>query len=464
MYSVTLEDSSLKKLVEDDTFLRNVQLNKFYNYFNLSYGGYVNNYRKYDNILENIMHYAMYIGALNNKLQLILNDWNKLFQNSEKSYKNINYCDYLNYWLYDKLINTNLDSNIKKKTLFEFFEYYDSIKDKLRNKMNKKNNQYCDYIRDSFKLYNEMKKENVYDKYSDKICQTEKEQEKYLEDRLQLDKKENNLPLVGAEGELEYKSLLEKLAAYKIYEVYNRKENIDDYCCYCDDIFMLEKDYPGINELCFIRDNDAVVKLLNAGYNISSKIRINHCYTYYNPKINFGEWKEEKYLHDYFKSYNFINCDASSNKEQCNNYCKYVYFIKGLYMKHIKNCCNYIDHYTFVEHCSDYFKCDRNYYPNDLLCKLKCNIEEFPNSSKGISRHVKNAKENIFLSSNSVFAFFFIYKFTPFGYFLHKKVLNKKQIEKNFYDEDTQNLSHHHRKRENTNSKSRRYRLAYNSV
>lgn len=105
--------------------------------------------------------------------------------------------------------------------------------------MNKKNNQYCDYIRDSFKLYNEMKKENgssiyaedvmkfkskfqncelsflndkcpnvcpylVYDKYSDKICQTEKEQEKYLEDRLQLDKKENNLPLVGAEGELEY--------------------------------------------------------------------------------------------------------------------------------------------------------------------------------------------------------------------------------------------------------------------
>ncbi|SBT58124.1 PIR Superfamily Protein [Plasmodium ovale wallikeri] len=210
-----------------DTFIRNVNLNKFHNYFNLSYGDYVNNYHKYDSIVENIMHYSMNISALNNKLQLILNDWNKLFQNSEKSYKNINYCDYLNYWLYDK------------------------------------------------------------------------------------------------------KSALKKLGTYKIYEDYNRRENTDDNCSYCDGVFMLEKYYLGINELCkmfarnlyetkdrryrkgrceylyywiydkiwkmfnnnsgFIRDNDAVVKRLNAGYNISSKICINDCYTYYNPKINFGE-------------------------------------------------------------------------------------------------------------------------------------------------------------------------------
>ncbi|SBT02572.1 PIR Superfamily Protein [Plasmodium ovale curtisi] len=289
--------------------------------------------------------------------------------------------------------------------------------------MNKKNNQYCDYIRDSVKLYKEMKKEN-----GSSI---------YTEDVMKFEEKFKNYELSFLNDNCPNKPVLKKLGEYKIYEDYNRRENIDDNCSYCDDLFMLKKYYLGINELCkmfarnlyeikdkndrkdrceylyywiydkiwkifsnhsgFIRDNDAVVKLHNAGYNISSKIRMHDSYIHWNPENNFGEWKEEKYLHDFFKNSKYINCDESFDKEQCDNYFKYVFFIKGLYKRHIKSCC--------------------------------------------ISR-----------------------KFTPFGYFLHKKVLIKKQIEKNFYDEDIQNLSHHHRKRENTNSKSRRYRLAYNSV
>lgn len=131
-------------------------------------------------------------GKLCNKLKNILNDYDESSSNFKLSFKG-KYCDLLNYWLYDELIQTNLDSNIirsfysilkfiviifykekcflhdfkadkvvlqKRKKSFEFFEHYDVIKDTLSIETATKNNKYCNYKRDSFLLYKDMEDES----------------------------------------------------------------------------------------------------------------------------------------------------------------------------------------------------------------------------------------------------------------------------------------------------------------
>ncbi|KMZ83381.1 hypothetical protein PVBG_05928 [Plasmodium vivax Brazil I] len=118
-------------------------------------------------------------------IQEILKDWNR----GTLQFKNLTYnkkCDYLNYWLYDKLKDHNDTRNIipflyeirklftakgycnskryeflaeqleNKKILHDFVEYYDLIKDKLTTLGNTEREKYCDYMKVFFDLYKDM--------------------------------------------------------------------------------------------------------------------------------------------------------------------------------------------------------------------------------------------------------------------------------------------------------------------
>ncbi|KMZ95688.1 hypothetical protein PVMG_05832 [Plasmodium vivax Mauritania I] len=120
-----------------------------------------------------------------NSIQEILKYWNQ--QNSQPN--NFAYnkeCDYLNYWLYDKVKDNNDTRNIipflyeirelftakgycnskryeflaeqleNKKILHDFVEYYDLIKDKLTTSENAERKKYCEYIKVLFDLYKDM--------------------------------------------------------------------------------------------------------------------------------------------------------------------------------------------------------------------------------------------------------------------------------------------------------------------
>ncbi|KMZ77283.1 hypothetical protein PVIIG_05328 [Plasmodium vivax India VII] len=132
-------------------------------------------------------------------IQEILKEWNG--ENSQL--KNFSYnkkCDYLNYWLYDKLKDNNAARNIipflyeirklftgkgycnskryeffaeqleNKKILYDFVEYYDLIKDKLTTSENAERKKYCEYIKVLFDLYKDMEQnKNLSQGYRDEI-------------------------------------------------------------------------------------------------------------------------------------------------------------------------------------------------------------------------------------------------------------------------------------------------------
>lgn len=133
----------------------------------------------------------------------ILNRWDSEYGNY-RSLSSNKKCDYLNYWLYDKLnvIDDFTDvfslysawqhyvsstSEIKekcyakfyngftkeqfksKKKLYDFLEYYNTIKDKIINGTAKNKNGYCDYTENIFQLYKEILYNNIAYVYSEDI-------------------------------------------------------------------------------------------------------------------------------------------------------------------------------------------------------------------------------------------------------------------------------------------------------
>ncbi|SBT87023.1 PIR protein [Plasmodium malariae] len=107
--------------------------------------------------------------------------------------------------------------------------------------------------------------------------------------------------------------------------------------------------------------------ILSAYKNIVKK----DCLFYFDD--NFNVWKEEKHLYFYFKSYDHIKNKKGSSGTEKKKYCDYLEQIKNIYEQHITNFCKYFfQKDSYVNMCSQYFKCEEKYNPYDLLSKLKC--------------------------------------------------------------------------------------------
>ncbi|KMZ82575.1 variable surface protein Vir 12/22/24-like protein [Plasmodium vivax India VII] len=341
------------------------------------------------------------------------------------------------------------------------------------------------------------------------------------------------------------KSVLDKISAYKTYEEFNNNKDCYKYCHHCKSIYNFEESYPGISDFCrklvrnlheikyskdskgrcgylyyWIYENawklfgpdwnkihgkEPIVSLFNVGYNVIIELKTNECFYNYDTKISFEEWREKKDLHDYFENYDSIkNITKSSNNDENNKYCDYFTYIKKMYKKYIRKCCKYYDHYNYENTYSDYFKCDRIYYPNKFLCKLECSSKESVDSLSKLDKNRVSEEQtgsgllNSEINTNSLgsasltetqesiinelmkdpfyifslsgftllgtFMFFFIfYKFTPIGSRLNRSSRRQKEKKYNVNKEQRKEIVYSNSENQNVNVPKRRVRIAYQS-
>ncbi|SCA81865.1 Plasmodium vivax Vir protein, putative [Plasmodium vivax] len=126
-------------------------------------------------------------------------------------------------------------------------------------------------------------------------------------------------------------------------------------------------------------------KFLNIQTSVTKSLGKYYCpYNFHRRNLTeLREFREEKHLYEYFKHYNTLNRQISTsdaNEETYSKYLKYLEYIKDIYIKHKNDSC--CDYYGLIGNCYHYFKCEEDYNPNNLLCKLKknkdssgCNLE-----------------------------------------------------------------------------------------
>ncbi|KNA01273.1 variable surfave protein Vir12 [Plasmodium vivax North Korean] len=176
-------------------------------------------------------------------------------------------------------------------------------------------------------------------------------------------------------------------------------------------MLKLEKDYPGINELCKtfaknlskIKDkdnyNDYCLDLTYWTYDKLSKMFnstldygdigpvvtelgrvMNHinntqlknksCYFYFDG--NRTDRNEEAQLLKYFRNVDSIYAKKSFENEEKEKHCSNAKSINTLYEKYAYSCCTYFKDYAPFNRCRNYFKCDPKYNPYNLQLKLNC--------------------------------------------------------------------------------------------
>ncbi|KMZ92319.1 hypothetical protein PVMG_03674 [Plasmodium vivax Mauritania I] len=151
-------------------------------------------------------------------------------------------------------------------------------------------------------------------------------------------------------------------------------------------VMNLFSKHPSSNQ-----DKYLLKELNDAIFNVNEDIteRNNRCQYYLYG--NWDDWKEEKDLHDYFENYDKINEYADNpHGDNPDKYCKYLSHINDLYKKYIADCCM-----CFIrpkpgceEKCPKYFKCEKKYYPYDLISKLNCPNTKPSDSVKEIFKSV----------------------------------------------------------------------------
>ncbi|CAI7721146.1 PIR protein [Plasmodium vivax] len=206
---------------------------------------------------------------------------------------------------------------------------------------------------------------------------------------------------------------------------------------------------------------------------------------------NIDEWEKEKDMHDYFKNHQKISECITEEDGKCNKYCDYLNYINDLYMNYINVCCTCYTNPTSdcTDMCPKYFKCKKEYYPPDLITKLKCtntnptksadevfadliidsdvirktNMPYLGTFTKLLSDPFNAIMLQGIASIGVFFIFFLFYKFTPL-----RSLMNKKKQQKNI---STNNSHVEPRKKLIYNSESppkkannKRIRVAYHST
>ncbi|SCA59675.1 VIR protein [Plasmodium vivax] len=337
--------------------------------------------------------------------------WHKKFNVGEKDFKN-------------------------KKKWFEFFEAFDIIKEKMKKTENSKKNEYCNYLQSIFSLYYVKKQESICNKSSFYKEEIGKFESKINDDVFSLLKEKcpgSNLEFlykINSDRELPNRQglgvtrlenndtpytkvmeeILGKLTSHTIYTDLDNKQDIDKYCNYCINVLPLEKDYPGVTEFCKLlsknlsnikdkNDRDERCPYLSYWtYDNVRKIIRSSTYNTLNPVINqinnlillinmkflnkslclfyldssANAWKEEKYLHEYFKYFTDIEGKSGIPEKDQKTYCEFIRNINKLYESHINHCCNYFTEDAYFSYCNKYFNCDKKYNPYVLYSKLNC--------------------------------------------------------------------------------------------
>ncbi|GAW82741.1 variable surface protein [Plasmodium gonderi] len=363
----------------------------------------------------------------------------------------------------------------------------------------------------------------IEEKYSEKIVQKSlKTCEQKESDTTEDDTIENN----------KYETILKDLPFYVYYSTLNKNNYLEGYNDkYCGKVERLSHTYPWICKLCKMisknlhdisksddeeerkkkclyfnywiydqirkkfnhknYDLDVVLTLLDVVVSNNRDLQNNYCNMIYDSSISMEEWKEMKELHDYFKGYENIKSYVTSDVIKQKHYCEYITYINEIYKRHLKDSCVCISNPSFFcfEKFPDYFKCDKTYYPNNLLTKFKCDAEKTEESVESLFKSVTTDHDiatyysrlsktctrltcDPFYASTLVaflilglfFTHFFFYKITPLGSWFDKKILKKKKHMQNIHTRSIQHLQEKDSKNKYENIRKKQIHLVYQSL
>ncbi|SBT83583.1 PIR protein [Plasmodium ovale] len=262
----------------------------------------------------------------------------------------------------------------------------------------------------------------------------------------------------------------------------------------------------------------------NSYWNTNHYEKKNKKKIFWEYDYDLNDWVEMKDLHNYFKIFEKFIEKLYSNSVRWERYFSYLNHIKTLYEKHKTNCCVIYFHCAEYFKCEE--KYNPNYLLSNLYCnnqvffmkeiylqdveknskkqtetslsKDKTNIQDFKcrrvrnqvskishkieceDKKAGDIEHVRIGKSpfiqelsfsfpNYQFIFNMIFAvigIFFIfslfYKFTSFGSIFHKRVQKKKR--ECYFDEEDINQLPRYSDYMETNSNSKRLRVAYDSA
>ncbi|SBS93265.1 PIR Superfamily Protein [Plasmodium ovale curtisi] len=311
---------------------------------------------------------------------------------------------------------------------------------------------------------------------------------------------------------------LKHLPSYVIYEKFNDTNFFTYNCTDCKPVESAEYKYSGINELCCemernlkklstilktVTDKNERCKYLNFWFyyqiwkrfishrekiyttSIISKLtyvwgiinyRVNNdkCTDIYHENIPLETWKEMKDLHDYFKNYDTIEKDIL-HRDRCQSYKNYVEYNDVLYKKHYNECC-----VSSNKNIENYFNCDERFNPSNLLSKFKCEHKDLAlevNSQKAVALKEEGQTDNSLMSSDmnpvvtvscTIFVLFFflliMYKFTPFGSWLHKRLQQNRIIKYHLHKEETHESLEHEYEIYSRNNENGAHSIGYSSM
>ncbi|VUZ93687.1 PIR protein [Plasmodium vivax] len=574
------------KTISEGISLENTTLNKFYSELN-ECAREGKDIAGCNSSNENYIKNDKDFCAMWEKMNKILGEWKEKFVKSFDLSRNKR-CDYLSYWLYEKVKKFKDTSNIipflyevrelfikhkfcnskkydfrvdqmeNKKILFDFVENFNDIKVKLNVTDIKEKEKYCNYIKFFFDVYKKMETSTNGSKgYQDEMnyfqakflgnikeldnlnikcpgkclkfiftdeytnfCTSEQESREVVQKEKTRCTPMNNFEVILIDSNLK-----------DLYEELNKEDQIDNYKNYCTELEKHECTHPGVTTLCtkavknliylsLMPQNEErdercfslkhwlyqeIRKIFNRkSTNVSYEpvitklkdvvLRINNthfsgkpCYCSFDGTLN--EWKEQKYLHDYFKSFDSIESFINKDQDACIKHFGSVNYTNKLYEKYIGECCYCFKSGHCKEWCPDYFKCEDTLNPYNLYLKLKCTEEhakDFTIVDKPISidNHVITTTRNSLLlayqnklqdpfystvlyafGTLGIFMIFFVfYKFTPFGSLFHRKKHNDRERMQNFISEYYGELTANESEHENVSRNRRKIQLAYNSA
>ncbi|CAG9474095.1 unnamed protein product [Plasmodium vivax] len=387
----------------------------------------------------------------------ILNEWDDVIStfkfDREKS------CHHLMYWIYGSIIKSNVDlykmpsiyvelGNLlkekcfkhmksefyikfarvydtkvlrNKKEFYDFLEYYNRISEILDGDIKKEDSKvYCDYIEYMLNLYNVMVKENRQKFYCEEILAFD---EKFSDNKnLTFIKKEvstNKSQPKKVAKSAKNENVLKVVEFHKLYEEFNKENDMEKYKDHCNGITTLNGTYKGVSNLCMklARNLTNVSKLENKEkrstgcsyfvywvyeqlnnlnsiksnysytnpaikelYKVVNRINMKEfkdkgCYVYFDYTLD--EWNEWKLLHDYFRNYECtIDSKKDTNLDTCKIKCENLNKINELYAKYLGKCCTYFSNGEYSNECPEFFKCDDKYNPYELYVHLSCDPED----------------------------------------------------------------------------------------
>ncbi|SBT55124.1 PIR Superfamily Protein [Plasmodium ovale wallikeri] len=185
------------------------------------------------------------------------------------------------------------------------------------------------------------------------------------------------------------------------------------------------------------RIQDIIENIANGWIKYNRFISNENCSIRFSSDINLKKWIEGKFLHDYFKNFDYLKKTYGFNNYKCEEYSKYISHINMLY-KNYKN----IDYYSYSIHRHLLSYSSEKYDPTRLISELQCENKKTVMASHALQHAstmevVQEDKSLSTLESEGAY----IHSpsadlnsssiFTPLGTRIKEKIKKRKQIRDN---------------------------------